>query len=260
MVQNIFQSPGREDFEDPEKWLLRAVPHAVMDWLRDFVQLETEGLENIPRKGRCLVIPNHSGVLGWDALVLQNEILKFARRIPRTMTHAFWHQNDFFRNIASRLAYIPPDLRQSLRLLRRNNLLIIFPEAERGNFKPSSEMYRLRQFNPGFLSLSILTDSPIIPVAVLGAEETHLNLTMLEWTEKWIGTPLPLPLNLIPLRVRWKIVFMEPIRLGHYDRSDVKNPRFLREATEIIRHKIQRRIDEELKKRGLFAAVREERE
>lgn len=237
---------------DLEYRVLRGFSHWALDAMRAYTRLETVGLENIPRSGPVIVIPNHSGVLGWDAFVLQNEILKFGKRIPRTMSHNFWHQNEILKRLSARMAYIPQDFKVAIKVLRRNNLLILFPEAEAGNFKPSTQMYQLQQFNPGFVSLAILTGSPIVPTCIIGAEETHLNLGTLDWTEKYIGARIPLPFNLIPLPVKWKIIFMKPVRLNRYGKKDAKNMDFLEEVAENIRVRIQQRIHQELVKRGVF--------
>ncbi len=252
--RRFFESPRPLEFlgKSAEYWLLRGFTHACLDWMRNYTHLETEGLEHIPRHGSAIVVPNHSGVMGWDAFVIQNEILKSGRRIPRTMSHNFWHENEVFARWSQKLGYFPQDFKMAVRLLRKNNLMILFPEAEAGNFKPSTQMYQLQDFNPGFISLSIMTGSPIIPACIIGAEETHLNLGTMDWTEKYIGAKVPIPLNLIPLPVQWKIIFMKPVDLGKYGKKEAKNIRFLEEAANNIRMRIQNRIHKELVHRGVF--------
>ena len=227
----------------------------VLDSVRSYTRLSTEGIEYIPRTGPVIVIPNHSGVWGWDGMVLQNEILKKARRIPRTMLHNFWFQNENLRQIAEQLAFIPQDFKKALRILRRNNLLLLFPEAEAGNFKPSTKMYQLQSFNPGFISLAILSKACIVPCCILGAEESHLNLGTLGWAEKLFGAKIPLPLNIIPFPVKWNLIFLPPISLAKYGRQDSKNEKFLIEAAENVRMRIQQRINKELVRRKVFSAL-----
>ena len=229
--------------------LKKGIVGRALDSIRSYTRLSTEGIENIPRNGPVIVIPNHSGVWGWDGMVLQNEILKKARRIPRTMLHNFWFQNKKLRQIAEQLAFLPQDFKLALKILRRNNLLLLFPEAEAGNFKPSNKMYRLQPFNPGFVSLAILSKAAIVPCCVLGAEESHLNLGTLGWAEKLFGTKIPLPLNIIPFPAKWSLVFLAPIRLEKYERKDARDEKFLLEVAENIRLRIQQRINKELIKR-----------
>ncbi|MCB1137833.1 MAG: 1-acyl-sn-glycerol-3-phosphate acyltransferase [Leptospiraceae bacterium] len=252
--RRFFQSPDWREFlgKDFEYVFFRGITHAFLDSIRSYTDLQVEGEENVPRHGPVILVPNHSGVLGWDAMVLQNEVLKKIKRMPRTMSHNYWHQDGFFKKASARLAYIPQDFKVAIRVLRKRKLLILFPEAESGNFKSSIEMYRLKPFNPGFVSLAVMTGATIVPVSILGAEETHLNLGTLDWTEKYVGAKIPLPVNLIPLPVQWKICFLKPVTLNGFGRKDAKNIRFLEEAAEIIRMKIQHRINQELVNRGIF--------
>lgn len=252
--KKYFESPRDDEFRGKslEYSILRKAPHAFLDWLKDYTRLETEGLEHIPRRGPALVIPNHSGVLGWDALAVQNELLKGARRIPRTMSHNYWHRTPLLAYLSQRMAFIPQDFKLAIRILRRNNLMLLFPEAESGNFKPSTQMYQLQDFNPGFVSLAVMANAPIIPTCVIGAEESHLNLGTIDWFEKSWGYKIPLPLNLIPLPVKWKIIFLPPIRLDKYGRKDARHIEFLEEVAANVRMRIQQRINRELVKRGIL--------
>lgn len=250
----FFESPTPEELDGKpfDYQIFRGLTHRVLDAMRSYTRLETEGIENIPRTGPVLVVPNHSGVLGWDALITQNEILKFAKRVPRTMSHNFWHSNEAFQYVSNRLGYVPADFKKAIKIMRRNNLLLIFPEAEAGNFKPTTEMYQLQNFNPGFVSLAVMARATIVPACIIGAEESQVNLGTIDWTEKLIGARIPLPLNLIPFPVKWKIVFMKPVRLDKYGRKEAKNIRFLVEVAENIRMRIQHRIHHELARRGIL--------
>ncbi len=230
-------------------FLGRGLLPRILDAMRSYTRLTTEGIEHIPRTGSTLIIPNHSGVWGWDAMVLQNEILKKIHRIPRTMLHDFWFRNENLREIAVQLAFIPQDFKKALRILKRNNLLLVFPEAEAGNFKPSHQMYHIQDFNPGFVSLAMLSKATIIPCCILGAEESHLNLGTLSWAEKWFGAKIPLPINILPFPVKWKIIFLPPIKLDMYNRKNARNEKFLIEVAENIRMRIQQKIQKELVKR-----------
>ena len=239
-------SPNFSDF------LRRNVVGNMLDTIRDYTHLETVGAENVPRSGPVIVVPNHSGVWGWDGLVLQNELLKKLHRVPRTMLHNFWFRNQHLRLLAEQLAFIPQDFKKALQLLRRNNLLLLFPEAEAGNFKPTTQMYEIQDFNPGFISLAILSNATIVPCCIIGAEEAHINLGTIKWTEKWLGVKVPLPLNFIPLPIKWKIAFLKPILLNKYGRKEAKSEKFLIEVAENIRIRIQQHINKELIQRKVF--------
>ena len=236
----------------PENLLLHALPRYIGDHLREFTMLETEGLEYVPKSGRVMIVPNHSGLLGWDATVLQNEILREKKRIPRTMAHAFWESSPLLKTFSRKMGLITTDFKLAVRTLKKNKLLVIFPEAEHGNFKPSHKMYQLADFNPGFVALSLMTQTPIVPVAILGAEENYINIGTIDWFEDQIGAKIPIPLNLLPLPSKWKIKFLKPISLNKYTRKDVKNEKFLVEVAQNVRFRIQAAIHKELVTRGIF--------
>ena len=227
----------------------------TLDIMRSYTKLSSEGLENIPRKGPVILVPNHSGVWGWDGMVLQNEVLKQVKRIPRTMLHNFWFKNPNLKIIAEQLGFIPQDFKMALKLLKKNKLLLLFPEAESGNFKPSTKMYQINYFNPGFVSLAILSNATIVPCCVLGAEETHLNFGTLNFVEKWFGIKIPLPVNFIPLPIKWKLIFLKGVNLSKYNKKDSRNQAFILEVTENIRMRIQQRINKELVKRKRFTFI-----
>jgi 1-acyl-sn-glycerol-3-phosphate acyltransferase len=214
--------------------------------------LEVEGLEHVPRSGRVMLVPNHSGLLGWDAIVLQYEIFKQLKRFPRTMAHSFWGSNDFFRDGSSKLGFFPPDFKKAVKYLRKNKLMIIFPEAEHGNFKSSIKMYQLADFNPGFVALAMMTNCPVVPVCILGAEENYINLGTVDWFEKSLGIRIPIPLNLLPLPSKWKIKFLPPLSFNKYNKKDIKNEKFVLEVAENIKFRIQSNIQVELVKKGIF--------
>ena len=67
------------------------------------------------------------------------------------------------------------------RLLELNELLLVFPEGVRGVSKPFRERYQLQEFGHGFMRLAIETQTPIVPVAVIGAEEQYVSFGRARW-------------------------------------------------------------------------------
>lgn len=249
MILN-FEKIKNDIIKEFNKLVYKDLTHKFLENLYEYTNPQIEGIENIPKEDAVLIVPNHSGVLALDAMVLQYLILKKVKRFPYTMSHNFWHQNPFFKYSSEKLGYIPQDFKIALKLLKEKKLLIIFPEAEEGNFKPSIYMYKLQRFNPGFISLAILSGAKIVPTCIIGAEEANINLGYI--TLKDSETKIPLPLNLIPFPVKWKIIFLKPIDFSKYTKSESKNIEFLQESAQIIRMKIQHRIHNELLHRGIL--------
>jgi 1-acyl-sn-glycerol-3-phosphate acyltransferase len=229
--------------------MYRVLPHFLMEIARKYFRLQVEGAENIPRRGPALIAPNHSGFSGFDALLLSHEIYKSTGRIPRVLTHQFWFLTRATAVPAEKVGFIEANMVNGLAQLKKNNLVILFPEGERGNFKPTTQRYQLQRFRTGFLRMAILRQCPIVPTLILGAEETHINLAQLKFTKYLRGLVLPLPLNIVPLPVKWKIRYLPPIHLP-YKPSAADDRELLKELAQELREEMQKAITEEVAKRG----------
>ncbi len=232
--------------------LLRAVPETIYDFFSSYFRLEIEGAEHVPQQGRGLIVPNHSDALGLDAFMLLGALRKVLQVQPWAMAHRWWFSSDFLNAMSRSFDLFPADLKEGLGTLKKDRLIVIFPEGEHGNFKVSSNMYRLVEFNPGFVPLAIMQRAPVIPTVIMGAEEAHFNLGTTDIFKQWVGADVPLPLNIIPFPSKWKIKFLKPIDFAKYSKNDIKDPRFVKEINQNIRYRIQHAIDKELKKRTLL--------
>lgn len=250
---NFFKKPKEKIFGlkdlDPDTLLYRVFPHLLMEIMRKYFRLEIEGIENIPKRGAAIIAPNHSGYTGFDALLLAHIINKEARRIPRVLTHQFWFLTKTTSVPAHKLGFTEATFENGINALEKNNLIMIFPEGEHGNFKPTSKMYQLQEFKRGFVRMAVKTQAPIVPALVIGAEETHINLSQLKFTKYLRGTVIPLPLNIIPLPVRWKIKFLPPIYLP-YKPSQIDDRDLMLDVANEIQEKMQEVLSEEVQKRG----------
>jgi 1-acyl-sn-glycerol-3-phosphate acyltransferase len=233
----------------PEQLMYRVVPHFLGEIAKKYFRLEIEGIENIPRRGPALITPNHSGYAGIDAFLLAHEISKATHRVPRVLAHHLWFLTKATSIPAEKSGLIEATMENGLQALKKNNLVALFPEGEYGNFKPSSKRYQLQEFKRGFVRLALMRQCPIVPTIILGAEETHINLASLKFTKYLRGVVLPLPLNVIPLPAKWKIIFLEPILLP-YNAEAANDRELVREISQDIRERMQFAISEELKKRG----------
>lgn len=226
--------------------------------LRKYLRVRVSGVENIPKRGRVIIAPNHSGCAGFDAVVLRHILHRELKRIPRILT--VWKAFDrmpFLGKLARRLGMVEASTESGLHLLKKNQMVVVFPEGEGGSFKPSTLMYRLQRFHTGFVRMAILTKTPIIPCIVVGAEETHLNFGRFGLLQKLMRAPMPLPFNILPFPVKWKIVFLPPISLEHYSEKDTQSKRMMRRASREIRRHLQQAIDHELETRKIPRIIKE---
>ncbi|MGZ3708876.1 MAG: lysophospholipid acyltransferase family protein, partial [Bdellovibrionota bacterium] len=201
-----------------EKILHTNLSDVLMDQLaeliRAYFRVELEGLENIPKEGGALIVPNHSGFSGADAIMICHLIHHDLGRTPRILAHrGFFEWFESVRRLSLQFGLEEVSVDHGAELLRRRELVLIFPEGESGNFKSSLKRYRLQHFHTGFVRMAIQTQVPIIPCLVTGAEESHLTLGSLNLSRFVKGLRLPIPLNLVPLPAKWKIQFLKPIVL-----------------------------------------------
>jgi len=232
-----------------ETLLYKLLPHFFLELMKTYFRVQVEGAENLPKRGKALITPNHSGVSGFDAMVLQHEITRASGRHPRVLTHHLWFMTKTTSIPANRLGFIEATTDNGVKALNKNQIVVLFPEGEYGNFKPSSKAYQRQEFKRGFIRMAIMTGAPIVPTLILGAEETHVNLSRLKLTKFLRGVVLPLPLNIIPLPSKWKIIFMEPIYLP-YKCEAADDRELMREIANDLQERMQDRLNKELKKRG----------
>jgi len=150
------------------------------------------------------------------------------------------------------------------KLLAAEELVAVFPEGIQGIGKLYRERYRLQRFGRGgFVKLALRTGSPIIPVAVVGAEEATPLLAKFTWLARALGLPhLPVtptfpllgPAGLLPLPSRWLVRFGEPVDLGSDGGpADADDRLLVARRAELIRSKVQDMISDLLTQRGSSA-------
>ncbi len=225
---------------------------------RLYFRTEVSGIENVP-PGRVLLIANHSGQVPIDGAIIGAAMFLDANppRMIRAMVEK-WSQtlpfvSTFFRRVGQ-VVGVPENAR---RLLEMDEVLLVFPEGTRGISKPFSRRYQLQEFGHGFVRLAIETGTPIVPVAVVGAEEQYVNLGNLGVAAKAFGMPVfPLipqvfvPGGQLPLPTKYHVYFGEPMRFGGDPDDD---DQVIGEKVWIVRQTIQSMINRGLKERkGLF--------
>lgn len=229
---------------------------AVLDFLyAKYFRVEATGIERVPARGRCLLIANHSGTLPLDGVMLKTAI-KLEHPEPRDLrwlTEDFIAHMPFLGSTMNRLGAVRACQENAERLLVKEELVAVFPEGVKGISKLFSERYRLQRFGRGgFIKLCLRTKTPIVPVAIVGAEETNPLLFRVEYLAKALGLPyVPVtptfpalgPLGLIPAPTKWQIHFGEPIDFSGHGRDAADDEIVVGKLAERVRATIQGMLD-----------------
>jgi 1-acyl-sn-glycerol-3-phosphate acyltransferase len=240
---------------DPE-FLRKTAPVLEFLWSRYF-RVTLTGMENVPSEGAALLVANHSGGLPWDGVMLMHATHRHhpATRPLRPLVASFPFHSEWMRPVVARIGGVRASMQNALALCQRGQLLGVFPEGLRGVGKLYRERYRLTYFGRGgFVRLARTADVPIIPVAIVGAEETHPMLAKLTRVARPFGLPyipitptFPLlgPLGLLPVPTKWSIRVGEAIRFptGAGTREETL------EMAETVRSKLDHMIAELLSTR-----------
>lgn len=224
-------------------------------------RVDTTGLEHVPGEGPALIVSNHSGVLPWDGLMINVAIRHEheARRECRMLALDMFALLPFLAPLLTRTGAVRANPENGERLLRRGALVGVFPEGVKGVGKPFRERYKLARFGRGgFVRLALRTGAPIIPCAVVGAEEIHPMLASANWVGRPFGLPyLPItptfpilgPLGVVPLPTKWSIDFADPIETVSYGKEAAEDPILVNRVAEQVRATIQKIIDGRLARR-----------
>ena len=228
-------------------------------WFR----VEHEGIENVPSEGGALLVSNHSGALPPDAPMIMTAIRRdHPNPRPVYMLAEHWFKGyPAVGMLANKMGAIPAHRENAQRLLRdEGKLALVFPEGQKGTRKVLWQKYKLRRFGRGgFVRTAIRAGVPIVPIAVVGAEEampifahmrtlqrlTGLIYAPLNHAFPWFG-PLA---GAMYLPAKFKIRFLEPIDMSGYPAETVEDAAEIQMISERIRARIATELEEMLGER-----------
>jgi 1-acyl-sn-glycerol-3-phosphate acyltransferase len=244
-----------DDFGFDRAYTDAVAPYAL--WMyRRYWRVETEGVANVPASGRALLVANHAGVVPYDGAMVRTAIVAEhpAPRHARMLVVDWAFQVPFTSTFLRRTGNVLAHPNNATVLLERDELVGVFPEGVKGASKLYSDRYQVRRFGRGgFAQVAIRAGAPIIPVAVVGAEEVHPVLADLPGLARALGLPmLPLTptfpllglMGLIPLPSKWYIAFGEPIETAPMGAAAADDPVRVMELSEHVREWVQDKINQ----------------
>ena len=205
-----------------------------------------------------MIVANHSGgSYAWDA-VMMSTALHLEHRRPRYIHYVsteFFYDTPFLSFDNRKKGAALACREDFVGLLERDFVVGVFPEGAKGFLKPSDKRYRVQRFGRGgFVQLAMMTRTPIVPVAVVGGEELHFSLGNSRLLANLVNRLIPqeradsfpLLLNTLPLPVKWRIEFCEPIDVSSYGPEGAMDTLLVQQITEQVRSRIQEGLDQNL--------------
>jgi 1-acyl-sn-glycerol-3-phosphate acyltransferase len=227
---------------------------------RDWFRTEVFGIENVPGDGGALIVGNHSGTLALDALMLtvairdQHPRDRHLRLLGADLVFRTPFLSELARKSGATVACNP----DAERLMTQGDLVGVFPEGFKGIGKRFADRYKLQRFGRGgFVSAALRTGTPIVPAAIVGAEEIYPILADIKPLARLLGLPyFPVtptfpwlgPAGLVPLPSKWLIQFCEPIPTAHLT-EHADDPMIVYNLADQVRETIQATLHQLLEKR-----------
>lgn len=226
-------------------------------WLYEaWFRVRSHGAENLPNEGAAILACNHSGTLPLDGLMLWADVLRNTEppRVARIVTDHFVAGLPWVGTIFERAGAFGGSRGNTHALLSAGQLVGVFPEGVRGIGKPFSERYRLQRWTEGHAEMAIRHRIPVVPVAVVGAEEQMPQLARIPI--RLFGSPyIPVTATPFPLPVRYHIYYGAPLHLYDGLEPDAANdPDVVSAAATRTRDAVAALIARGLsERRGVFA-------
>lgn len=212
-----------------------------------YFRVQADGVENVPAEGPVLIIGNHSGQLPLDGLLVGYALASRQEnpRMPRAMIERFFPTVPWLGNLLNEMGAVLGDPVNCAKMLENDEAVIVFPEGIRGSGKLYRDRYQLKRFGNGFMHLAMKYNATIVPVGVVGCEETIPAIANIKPLANALGVPyVPVALPVIfPAKVH--LNFGPPM---HFNNTEIPEE-VVTERVEAVKVEISRLIDKGLSER-----------
>ncbi|SFF58107.1 1-acyl-sn-glycerol-3-phosphate acyltransferase [Fontimonas thermophila] len=219
----------------------------IFRWLYEhYFRVTAHGLEHVPPQGRVLIVPNHSGQLPLDGVLIGYALATnpHGPRAARAMIERFFPTVPWLGNWLNAVGAVIGDPLNCSKMLEQEEAIIVFPEGVRGSGKLYKQRYQLQRFGNGFMHLALQHRAPIVPVGVVGCEETMPSFANIAPLARLLGLPY-VPLGpLLPLPARVYLYFGEPMVFEGSAKSEEEVNARVEQVKERIRELIARGLKE----------------
>lgn len=266
-VREEAESPARDPrLSDVDEWgrseNIRRLARRLYDPIyRYWFRVEWEGLEKIPRDGGALIVANHAAAIPSDAPVIMHGIEEELGRPVYGLADHLFKSIPGVGTMWSRGGGVAAHPENAYRLLReQQQLALVFPEGGKGPGKTYSERYQLRRFGRGgFVEIAMRAGVPVIPIAVVGAEESMPIVAKSNTLAKLFGLPyFPITANqlllgpiggLMYFPAKFKLRVLDPVHFDVPPDQERYSKSRVMDAADDIRVTLQEALYDMLKNR-----------
>ena len=252
---------------DVDEWgrseRMRELARALYDPIyRYWFRAEWEGLEKIPADGGALLVANHAGAVPSDAPVIMHGIEQELSRPVYGLADHLFKAIPVVGTMWARVGGVAAHPENAYRLLReQRQLVLVFPEGGKGPGKTYQERYQLRRFGRGgFVEIAMRAGVPVVPIAVVGAEESMPIVAKNNRLAKAFGLPyFPITANQLlfgPLLggvmyfpAKFKLRVLDPVHLDVPPDQERYSKSRVMDVADEIRVQLQEALYDMLKNR-----------
>lgn len=235
--------------------IIKEILPLVLFLHRAYFRVQAFDIDRVPSK-RVVLVANHAGQIPVDGFVVGSSMLIDAPqpRMVRSMIEKWVPTLPFVSWFMARAGQVVGTPENFIRLLNRDETVLVFPEGVGGISKTFPHRYRLADFGQGFMRLALETKAQVVPVAVIGSEEQVVSFHNSKSMAKLVGAPsFPLtpffpwlgPMGLMPLPVKFRLYFGKPMTFrGDPDEDDEKIQMKVKRVRSALQGQIQRGLNE----------------
>lgn len=246
---------GYDSFGLHPDWVGAAIA-GLKPLYQSYFRVTSHGADAIPAHGPAILASNHSGGLPVDGAMLWMDVIAHTHppRVPRPVSDLFVPMVPFVGLAFARAGVVAGTRANVRRLLEDGELVMIFPEGSRGVAKLFRDRYRLQAWNVGHAELAIRHRVPVIPVAIVGAEEQWPVVGRIEWLHPFGAPHVPVMATPLPMPVHYHIHYGAPLPLhASFPQSSADDPEVQAQAAGIVRDAVASLIERGLRERpGVF--------
>ena len=221
-----------------------------------YFRVDSDGISRSPARGPAILVANHAGVLPIDAAMLCLDVLRRTDppRIPRPIADHFVPSVPIVATVFARWGVVSGTRANTRHLLEHDELLAIWPEGVSGPAKRFRDRYRLQRWSVGFAEHAIRHRAPVIPVAILGPEESWPLAAKLRGVHALGAPDWPIPVVPGPLPAHYRIQYGPAMSFDRdHVAADADDPEIVAAVAERVRKALQQLLDDARDaRRGLF--------